>query len=473
MPNFTGVNAALWSFFERLSSQAVSFAIGIVLARLLNPYDYGVVGLTVIFITLSNVFIEAGFANALIRNVQRTERDLSTAFYFNVVVGVVAYALLWVASPWIARWFDEPLLVPLVRIAGLNVLLNSLCIVQTALLTSQLNIRLQTLINLAGQVPAGITAIFLAYRGFGVYALVLQTVMASAIRVSLLWIAAKWRPKERFDRESFSQLWNYGSKLLGANLIGTMFNQIYSVLIGKFIGKGELGYFSKATSLCCNVDGITNGIVQKVALPVLANYQTDARLLTEKFREVMRLLVMVLAPLSAFFCFASEDIVVLLWTEKWLRCALLFQVMIVGVMFGPIGSMSLSLMQTVGRTGMILKLELPKKLIYCLFLAVGFAYGIVGLAVAQLAINITGSMVNAWATKRILPYSYMRQLGDLVGYMSLAFATGGIISWCVDVDSVLLNITLKFVCIFTLYILVLVLMKDQILCKYVKRIFNH
>lgn len=470
MKQFTGTSAAIWSFLERLSSQAVSFVIGIILARLLSPYDYGVVGLTVIFITLSNVFIDAGFANALIRNIHRTERDLSTAFYFNVAVGVVVYALLWIASPLIANWFDEPLLITLVKIAGLNVLLNSLCIVQTALLTSQLNVRLQTIINLAGQLPAGILAIFMAYHGFGVYALALQTVIASAIKMVLLWAAAKWRPKERFDHEAFSQLWNYGSKLLGANLIGTLFNQIYSVLIGKYIGKSELGYFSKSNGLCSNVDGIATGIVQRVALPVLAKYQTDEVLLTEKFREVMRLLVMVLAPLSAFFCFASRDIIVLLWTEKWITCALLFQILIVGIMFNPIGGMSLSLMQAVGKTGMILKLEFPKKLVYCVLLAVGFTYGVVGLAVAQVMINLTGSLVNAWATKRILPYSYTRQLSDLVGYMLLAFFIGGLTWVLIDFNSEILNIAIKFLCIFSVYTAVLIVLKDKVLFKYLKKL---
>ena len=312
MSSKTSVNAAIWSFVERASSQIVSFVIGIILARLLSPYDYGVVGLTAIFIAISNVFIEAGFANALIQNQHRTEKDLSTAFYFNVVVGLFCYVALWIATPFISGWFNEPLLIPLLKIVGLNVVFNSLCIVQTALLTAKLNIRLQTIINLSAQIPAGIVAVILAYRGMGVYVLALQTVLASFIKVILLWFFAKWIPKEKFCKDSFKALWGFGSKLLGANLIGTIFSQIYSIIIGKFIGKKELGYFSKANGLCSNVDGITSGIVQKVALPVLAKYQEDKMQLTEKFREIMRLLVMLIAPLTAVICSASDDIIVLL-----------------------------------------------------------------------------------------------------------------------------------------------------------------
>ena len=196
---------------------------------------------------------------------------------------------------------------------------------QTALLTAKLNIRLQTIINLSAQVPAGILAMIMAYKCMGVYALAMQTVLSSLIKVVLLWIFAKWIPKEKFNKNSFISLWKFGSRLLGANLIGTAFNQIYSIIIGKFIGKKELGYFSKANGLCSNVDGVTTGIVQRVALPVLAKYQEDERQLTEKFREIMRLLVMLIAPMTSFLCFASDDIIVLLWTEKWLDCSLLFK----------------------------------------------------------------------------------------------------------------------------------------------------
>lgn len=472
MSSHLGLSAAIWSFLEKLSSQAVSFIIGIILARLLTPYDYGVVGLTAIFIAISNVFIEAGFANALIQNQHRTEKDLSTAFYFNVVVGLVCYIVLWVATPSIANWFNEPLLIPLLKIVGLNVVLNSLCIVQTALLTAKLNIRLQTIINLSAQVPAGILAVLMAYKCMGVYALAMQTVLSSLIKVVLLWIFAKWIPKEKFNKNSFISLWKFGSRLLGANLIGTAFNQIYSIIIGKFIGKKELGYFSKANGLCSNVDGVTTGIVQRVALPVLAKYQEDERQLTEKFREIMRLLVMLIAPMTSFLCFASDDIIVLLWTEKWLDCSLLFKILIVGIMFGPVGQMTLSLMQALGKTGMILKLEFPKKFVYCICLSIGFYYGVVGLAIAQVFINIIGSLINVWATRKILPYSYVQQLKDILIYILIAFAIGWCVSWLACFASQIVNITILLFLTIFFYSLVLFMIKDSVFKRNIKNIYS-
>jgi len=468
----SGKKAAAWSFVERVSSQAISFLIGVVLARLLSPKDYGIVGLTAIFIALSNVFVDSGFANALIRKPNRTERDLSTAFYFNVVIGLCSYSVLWICAPLISDYFDETILVSLIRIVGLNVLLYSLCVVQTAQLTAQLNIRLQTIVNICGQLPAGILAIVLAYYGWGVYALAIQTVFASFIRVILLWICAKWRPHERFNKESFFELWRFGSCLLGANLIGTLFNQMYSVLIGKYIGKSELGYFSKASGLNSNVDSVTSGVVQKVALPLLAVNQADKLQLTNKFREIMCLLVLFIAPLSSFLCFTASDIVILLWTDKWIQCAVLFQLLIVGTMFNPIGQMSLSLIQAVGQSNMILKLEFPKKAIYCIYIVVGFAYGLMGLVVAQIFINVTGALINMWATKRIIPYSYYSQLSDLLKYMVLAFSFGWISSYFVQTQSHILNVVLIFFMIFLMYAISLLLIKDVVFSNFIKKIIR-
>lgn len=468
--------ATIWSLLERLSSQAVSFFIGIVLARILSPNEYGIVGLTTIFISLSNTFVDAGFANGLIRKIDRTEKDLSTAFYFNVVVGLVAYGILWFCSPLIAAFFNEPLLIPLVKIIGLSVFLNSLCVVQNALLTANLNIRLQTIINLCGQLPAGLLAIVLAYNGWGVYALATQTVAAAFIRTVLLWIFAKWRPHEKFSKESFRYLFSFGSKLLGANLIGTIFNEIYSVLIGKFFTKAELGFFTKANGLKNNFYSIGSGIVQKVALPVLSKYQNDIPSLRDHFREVMRLLIMIIAPLSAYLCFSGRDIIIFLWTDKWEPAVLFFQILVAGVMWEPISQLSLSLMQVVNRTGLILKLEFPKKASYAVIIAISIKYGVLGLAVSSFFINLVGSLINLHPTKKILGYSYLLQLLDVIKYMVIAFPLAWVMRLPIQTDYHLLNIGLAFVTFIPVYALVLLLIRDSVALKYFAKIkskFKH
>lgn len=474
MKENSAFKASLWSLIEKFSTQIVGFAIGIVLARLLTPNDYGIVGITTIFIALGNVFIDSGFANGLIRKKDRTEADLSTAFIFNVVVGVTAYFLLFICSPYIAKYFNEQILTTLLRVVGLIMLFNSLCVVPTAILTSKLAIKEQTFINLLSQIPAGLISIYLAYRGFGVYALGIQAVLSSMFKIPMLFVCVKWSPSLVFCKQSFSYLWSFGSKLLAANLIGTFFEQVYSILIGKYIGKDDLGYFSKAQGLNQNVNSISTGVVQKVALPVLARYQSDKTILVVKFRDIMRLLVLVIASISAFLSFASNEIIVILWTDKWLDSAYLFKLLVIGAMFNPIGQLSLSLMQAVGNTALILKLELPKKIIYCVYLAIGFIFGVKGLVISAIFISATAALINMWATKAILPYSYRHQLWDVLKYIIIAYPMAYCVHSVVSFFNPLMNVSIFFVLYFTLYVVTLIVFKDKMLEKYViDRLLKH
>lgn len=470
MSNPSPMSAAIWSMFERLSTQIVSFVMGMVLARLLSPADYGTIGLITIFISLSEVFVDCGFANALIRKIDREQNDLSTAFVFNIGIGIVAYTILCLISPFVASFFEEPILIPLLKIVGLNVVINSLSVVQIAILTSNLEIRKQTFINLCGQIPAGLLAIFLAYRGMGVYAIAVQSVSAAFIKMMILWIVAKWRPVLMFSKQSFRYLWGFGSKLLAANLIGTLFNEIYSVLIGKYVGKTDLGYYSKASQLNVQVNSISVGIIQKISLPVLSKYQNDKMLLCDHFREIMRLLVLLISPISAFLCFASKDIISIIWTDKWLFSAELFSLVVMGSIWRPISSLSLSLMQVVGKTGLILKLELPKKSIYCVLIAIGFAFGIKGLVISQIFINIVAALINMFPTKKILGYSYVNQLVDVLKYMIISFVLAWVVSLFARTNSYYINVCLIFIPFFFLYFTSLWIIKDVVFIKYFKKV---
>lgn len=466
-------NAVFWSLIERLSTQVVSFILGIILARLLSPNDYGIIGITTIFVLVSNVFIDAGFANALIRKSNRTESDLSTAFFFNLILGIFVYILLFSLSPLIAAFFEEPILIILVRIVGLNVFFNSLCVVQTALLTANLDIKRQTYINICAQIPAGLIAVFLAYYGFGVYALAFQTILSAFLKSLFLWIQTKWYPSVTMSRESFIYLWSFGSRLLCANLIGVAFDQVYSVLIGKYVGKEQLGYFSKAQGLNSNVNSISTGIIQRVSLPILSRYQDDILELSEKFRNIMKLLVMLLAPITAFLFFSSRAIIVFLWTEKWIEAAVLFQFLIICSMFNPIGQLSLSLLQAVGRTGLMLKLEFPKKALYCVYIAIGFCYGVKGLVVAMILISITAAIINMWATKKVISYSYLLQFVDILKYIVLAFSSAFICSKVVGWDNGIVYVIVLFVSHFVFYCVILYTINDKLFKNQIFSIVIH
>lgn len=467
-PSNSSKTAIIWSLVEKIISQLVGFIISIVLARLLTPEDFGIVGITIIFITISNVFIEAGIGNALIRKIDRTEEDLSTALYFNVAMSIVLYTLLWVISPLIAYYFEENIIINLLRISGLNLIFGSFCIVQQSILTSQLEIKKQTIITLHSQIPAGILAIVLAFKGFGVYSLILQTVISTAIKSILYWTITRWRPKSICSLESLKYLWSFGSKMTGANLIGTVFDQIYSVLIGKYIGKSELGYFAKGQQLVNQIYSILNGMVLKIALPLLSKYQGDKCKLCEEYREIVRLLAFFGAFISSLLLSCSDQIVTLLWTSKWMDSSIIMKIIAVGMIFLPIGSLSLVLLQVVNRTDLLFKIELPKKAIYICVIFMGFRYGTVGLAVSVLIINMIGAIINTYATKKIIKYNYLEQLVDIGKYICVAIIAS-YVSHLVPLpyDSVLLSLIIVSVCTTILYLGAFILLHDEIIDKYI------
>ena len=453
----------IWSLFDRLGAQFVTFIIGIVLARLLTPADYGLVGIIAIFIAVSNVLIEGGFSNALIRKLDRTESDLSTAFYFNVVVGIFLYVLLFFLAPFIATYFEDPLLIPLLRIIGLNVFFNSLCIVQNAILTAELNIKLQTLISLCSQIPMGIIAIYLAYKGFGVYALAIQSVGYTFIKTILFWCFARWRPITGFSKDSFNYLLSFGSKLVGANLIGTVFNEIYSIVIGKCIGKQELGYYTKARSLASQPDMICAGVIQKVTLPVLANVQDDKYTLLLVYRKYIKMIMCLMAPLASFLILAAKPIVIFLWTDKWSESIFLFQMLVFAGLWSPVSYLNLCLLQVLNRTGYILKLEFIKKPISLIIILISVQGGIIGIVVGQILIAVIADTINMSISKQLLAYTYRLQFSDILRYMFFAFVAG-LIGYFITIlfSNLALIILFSFVAVSVVYTLLLYLFRDPV-----------
>ena len=469
----SAISAALWSLVDKFSTQGVSFVISIILARLLTPTDYGIVGLMSIFLVISNVFIDAGFGNAIIRKTDRTETDLSTAFFFNITISCFIYIILWFLAPYISLFFNEPLLIPLVRIASLNLVLGSLCIVHQALLTVDLRIKEQTYIALISQIPAGIIAIFCAYKGLGVYSLAIQALIASLIKCLTIWYVAKWFPQKKVSKASFRYLMGFGSKLVCANVIGVTFDKIYSVLIGKFIGKAELGFYTKAEALDSQVFSVSNGMVQRIALPILSKCQSDKVLLKNRFREIMRLLVMVNVLIAAFIFVEAKPIILFLWTEKWLQTADILSVLALANIWIPIGSLSLVLLQVVNRTDMVLKLEFPKKVIYICIIWIGFQFGVVGLSIGFVLINMVAAFINMYVTKGILQYSYISQVVDIFKYVMYAsFSIIITLIFNYNLSVLVLDIIIHFLQIAFIYIVILLLVRDMIALKYLRKIKN-
>ena len=461
-------SATIWTIMDKIWVQIVGFIIGIVLARLLMPEDYGLVGITMIFIAFANVFIEAGFSNALIRKLDVTEADYSTAFYFNAMMSLVMYLILYFAAPYIAVYFSENELVLLTRVVGVTIVLNSLCIVQNAILTSELKMKEQAIIGIMSQIPSGLLAIYLAYIGLGVYALAVQAVLGALFKVIMFTIVARWHPILIFSKESMNYLWSFSSKLIGANFLGTVFNEIYSVLIGKFLGIADLGIYSKGRSLSTQPDSICNGVVQKVALPLLSKYQNSPDMLKSKYRQLTMLITCIMTLISGILICIARPMILFLWGEKWAETIRVFQLLIITSLVSYVSYLSLLLLQIVNHTEYTLKLEFFKKPVYLVFIFFLLKYGLYGLLIAQIISSLIATVVNISAPSKYVGYSYKEQFKDVFKYL-IAWLLGSLIVYGMFYLirlPYILDIIAKTIVMTISYIVVLWVLKDETLVCY-------
>lgn len=411
------IGAFFWTVSDKIGIQLFSFVIGIFLARLLTPFDYGVVGLSTIFIALTDMLIESGFSNALIRKKDRSQTDLSTAFIFNVSLSLILYVFLFFLSPYIANFFDTPVLSPVLRIVSINVVVNSLCVVQNAVFLAEFRLKILTIINFVSLFPSSAVALYLAFYGYGVYALVMQSVIAGVIRLVLLWYFAKWRPSLVFSNQSFAYLWGFGSKLILTRFIGICFNKVNTFIIGKYIGKTDLGYYSKAESLSSQPDTVISGVITKAVVPILSECQDNKSELLTLFRKYSRVLLLILCYICGVLFLIARPLIVLLWTTKWIDTIILFRILLLASIFSPLSALNLILLQVLNRTGTSLKLEIIKKILYLPVIFVGALYGLIGLAFSQIIISIIAFLVNSSVPKKFINYSYLKQFSDVLPYI--------------------------------------------------------
>ena len=282
------VSGLIWSFTDSLFGQGIQFVVGIVLARILSPHDFGLIGMLTIFIAISQSFIDSGFSQALIRKQDCSPTDYSTVFYFNMVIGIIFYLLLFVSSGAISSFFNEPQLKLLVRVLGLNLMLISFSIIQRTILTKELNFRLQTRISVVGSVGSGIIAITMAYKGFGVWSLVALTLSKFGLTSLFLWIWSVWKPLWIFSRTSFKELFSFGSKLLVSGLIDTIYRNIYYFVIGKFFSTVELGYYARADQFQAIPSQSITEIISRVSYPVLSSIRDDPILLKSGYKKLIK-----------------------------------------------------------------------------------------------------------------------------------------------------------------------------------------
>lgn len=414
----------LWSSIERFSNQGVQFLFSIMLARLLAPSDYGIVAMVVIFFAIAQTFVNSGFSSAIVRKKNRTEADLSTCFYFNILVGFGFYILLFLCSPFIADFYDQPILTPIVKISGLNVLINSLCIVQQAQFTIRIDFKTQAKVTLTSTVISGILGILLAYLGYGVWALVWQGVIGSFIRMLLLWLFSKWRPRESFSKDSFHYLFGYGSKLLASGLLDTTYNNIYPIVIGKFYSPAQLGNFSRAQGWASLPSSNITDILQRVTFPVLTEMQDDDERLATNYRKLLRLSAFVVFPLMMLLAAVASPLVRVVITSKWDACVPYLQIICFAMMWYPIHAINLNLLQVKGRSDLFLRLEIIKKVVGVSVMCVTIPLGVTAMCFGMVFTSINALFINTYYTGKLINVGYLTQMKDLLPIIFISLLVG-------------------------------------------------
>lgn len=422
------VRGVVWSAVERFSVQGVQFAVMIIMARVLSPSDYGLIGMLTVFIAVAQSLVDSGFSQALIRKRDRTTVDESTVFYFNIVVGVLLYGVFYLISPLVARFYESPELEPLMRVVCLSVVFNSLAVVQRARLTLNIDFKTQAKASLTAAMASGVVGIWMAHTGWGVWSIATQQLTNLGVSTLLLWGFAKWRPIRAYSWKSFGELFSFGSKLMVSGLLDTLYRNIYLIVIGKAFSAKDLGYYTRAHQFSDFPSASLTNILQRVTYPVLCKIQDDDVRLAGAYRRFLRVSAFLIFPLLVGLSAVAEPLILLLLKEQWLYAATLLQILCFSMMWYPIHSINLNLLQVKGRSDLFLKLEVMKKIIGIAILCATLPFGLVAMCVGQIVSSIFCLAINTHYTGRLIHVGFGRQMRDLAPVLALSLTMWAVVT---------------------------------------------
>lgn len=413
-----------WSAIDAFAAQAVSFTVGIILARLLLPAEFGLIGMLSIFMAVAQSFLGSGFGSALIQKKEISSIDSSSVFYFNLVVGFALAFILYLFAPSIASFYRQPVLSALIRAMSLVMIIGSFGIVQSAILTRNMNFKAQTKITLTASILSGAIGITMAYRGLGVWSLVGQQISAAFFRSVALWLFNTWRPLWAFSFKSLRQMFAFGSRILASGILNEIFDNIYYMIIGKVFTPEALGFYSRARRLQELPSHTLSNVVGRVSFPIFSSIQNDKVALKEGLSKALRLLVFINTPIMVGLAVIAERLVVLLLTEKWLPCVPYLQLLsAVGILF-PLQLLNLNALLAMGRSDLFLRLEIIKKVLIVANIALTWHIGIFAMILGQIAVSIACYFINSYYTGKILNYPALKQLRDVSPFLAFSGSIG-------------------------------------------------
>ncbi|MBR1519637.1 MAG: lipopolysaccharide biosynthesis protein [Bacteroidaceae bacterium] len=414
------VKGAFWSFAERFTAQGIHFLVMIIIARILSPKEFGLIGMLAIFMAVAQSLIDSGFSQALIRKLDRTEEDKNTVFYFNIVVSFILYLLFYSISPLVANFYNEPQLTAVMKVVCLVVVIDSFAVVQRALYTIKIDFKTQTKTTLIAAIASGAVGIYFAYTGYGVWALVYQQLVSSCVTVIFLWVYSGWYPKLMYSWHSFKGLFGFGSKLMISGLLDTLYRNVYQLIIGKAFSAESLGYYTNSHKFSDFPSSNLTTVLQRVTYPVLCTMQNEDERLAQTYRKFLRLSAFVIFPLMCGLSALAHPLIDTVLGEKWHYAAVLLVPLCFQMMWYPIHSINLNLLQVKGRSDLFLRLEIIKKVIGVSILFVSLPFGLLAMCYAGILSSLMSLAINTYYTGKLINAGLLVQMKDILTSLLLS-----------------------------------------------------
>lgn len=419
------ISGFTWASIENFTNHGVEFLLMLFMARLLSPKEYGLIGLTAVFLAISAIFIDSGFPKALIRKKKLTNDDLSTVFIFNLIISFFFFIIVYLSAPYVADFYNEPILCPILRVLDIKLILLALCSVQKTILKKNINFKKIAKISVFNNFASGVLGVIFAYLGYGVWALVIQSMSASLFLTILLWTTTQWHPSLRFSKKSFKELFGYGSNLLISSLINTIYGQIYPIVIGKFFSAATLGNFSRARHWANLGSKNLTGILSNVTFPVLAKVQDDDKRLENIYRRMIRTSAFIVFPIMIGLSAVAKPLTLVAIGEKWEFSAYLLQIICFSMMWYPVHALNLNLLQVKGRSDLFLRLEIIKKIIGICILCFSVPLGIVAMCYFNIFSSIIYLIINTYYTGKLISVGFLKQMRDIAPTLLLSMVMWG------------------------------------------------
>lgn len=427
MNNKNVVNNFIWRFAERCGAQAVTLIVSIVLARILTPGDFGTVSLVMVFTTIMQVFVDSGLGTALIQKKDADDLDFSSVFYFNFAVCLILYAVMFMAAPLIAGFYNDTALILIIRVISLTIIISGVKGIQQSYVSRNMLFKRFFFATLGGTIFSAFLGIGMAYAGCGVWSIVAQQLSNTAIDTLILWVTVKWHPKKMFSWKRLKGLLSYGWKLLISSLLDTVYNNLRNLIIGKIYTSADLAYYNQGDKFPKVIVTNINASIDSVLLPSMAGEQDHRERVKSMTRRAIKTSTYIMAPLMMGLMFCAESVVKLLLTDKWLPCVPYLRIFCFTYMFWPIHTANLNAIKAMGRSDLFLKLEIVKKIMGLTLLLLTMRISVMAMAYSLIVSGICSQVINSWPNWKLLDYNYFEQMRDILPSIVIALLMGIIV----------------------------------------------